>query len=281
MTSIYISNIISFEAFVLAFAFIFQSLPGNWYKDKIAFIQLILMSTAFFTGLYTFVISGLLADEISSLNSAYHQDGMGIFLFLYSLFFFLSIYRYYVYKKGIKDIVSVEIQVTADEYTVMKEVDLMLGETMYFPNVKAYAQYQDSVIMFSGTVPDNGRALKLYCYQLEDKLYACYAFEELDKKFSLRKAFSAFVTLCVFLSAMYLPFLFVQADIVDINGGNPADYGDLFGAIVLLILGVTVSRILKGAKGILAKIIYIVCILAILSSLFYFYRSAKLLLGVF
>ncbi len=281
MTSIYISNIISFEAMVLGFAFATQSFPGSWYKSKLSLIQLILMSIAFFTGIYAFVVSGKLADEISSLNSAYHQDAMGIFLFLYATFFFGSIYKYYRYRLSVRDGLLAVFELSGNEYRVEKEFHLMLDEKFYMANVKAYIKYQDSIIMLAGSVPEAGGRLKLYCNKIKDNLYDCYAFTELDKKFSLRKAFFAFVTFCVFLSAMYLPFLFVRVDIVNINGGNPADYSNLFGAIALLIFGVTASRIIKGSKGFIAKLLYVFCIFLALISLLYFYRSAKLLLGIF
>ncbi len=281
MIGIYISFVLAFMLMVLSFSYATLVLPGDWYKEKLPLIQLILFALAFFLALFGYFLSGKLSLELANSNSLFQQEFLGILLILHTVFFFGSIYKYYRYRLSIRDGVLTVFELSGDEYSVEKEFHLMLDEKYYMANVKAYIKHQDSIIMLAGSVPEAGGRLRIYCNKIKDNLYECYAFTELDKKVSVKKAFYDFTTVCLLLTAFSLPILLVHMDIVKNNGGNPADYGDLFTALLMFIFGVPTSRIFKGAKGIMAKILYIVCILVILSSLFYFYRSAKLLLGIF
>ncbi len=280
MIGIYISFVLAFMLMILSFSFGTLALPGDWYKEKLPLIQLILFALAFFLALFGYFLSGKLSVELANSNSLFQQEFFQFILLLYAILFFGSIYKYYRYRLDVRDGLLATFELSAGEYNVVKEFHLLLDEKIYMPNVKSYAIYKDLKILFSGAVPENGRKLRLYCHKIKDNTYGCYSFIELDKKLSFQSVLSTCLTLCAFLVALSIALLLVHLDIVKTNGGDITDYMGLFGALVTLLLGITSNKIISRVKGIAGKFFFVFSIIMIAVAIVNLFQSAKVL-GIF
>ncbi|WP_034500936.1 hypothetical protein, partial [Butyrivibrio hungatei] len=191
------SMIIAWELIVIMFAYIYHIIPLKNYSENIPKIMLLLSACS--------VIAGLVAlfylkthYSLGIFNaSKWDESTITIVMGIPFLFFLIALFGN-IYRKNHVLPKEETFFLKAEEYKIVKDFDLMMGDYMYMPNVKSYCEFSGGKIMFSANVPVHEADCAFTCRKVKDGIYECLSFEmssDADRKIDFSRIFR--ISFCV------------------------------------------------------------------------------------
>lgn len=255
MTCIYIAFILSFELMIMAFLFIFQVFPGKNYMRKKTNIQFICFLFSFILIVISVLESSGKKTDISEINSLFDKDFLMIFVVLCGICLIASMYKV-IYSRRQNEANCTELELEKDEYRIVRKLDFLLGPLLYMPHVKAYALNKNKTIIFSNSVPEENQKLILYCNDIGNGVYDCFAYSVKGKKNGISVALNGIFNCVLIITVGYLPLLLVKLDRLMISEGNVDSMQTVFLADVMLVFGCVIRNVFYHNESVFGKIFF-------------------------
>lgn len=255
MSLIYLLSSLAFNSLVIMFAFICGAIPGGWYKRKILQLQLFLSSFSFFTGALSCIFAKINEEYLQGIHTLYTCSFLMILQVLYAIAFFATLYRL----KTSGDFLTECIRLQASEYQLSSDLEYDTSGSTYLANVKTYAIAENCIILFPGARPEKEIDAEFICKKIDDKVYECLSYIDLNEKFSIKRIIDNSINCLIVLVAMSIPLIVQYGDITVMATGPTAPEDDplynLFSFAVTFLLGALFCKLFKNIKG-AGKIFY-------------------------
>ncbi len=189
MLIVTILMIMAWWLIILLFAFILQLIPLKNYHKNIAKVQITLSSISIILGLISYFYVKINYSSGIFDGSYWDEEWVALMMLFYFLCFMLSLVRLYAEKKASKKKIETFL-LRAEEYKLVKELDFIMADYLYSPNIKSYCEFDRGVMAFTGGMPKKEVDCYFTCRKVKDGIYECISFEPLcdeDKKISFSK----------------------------------------------------------------------------------------------
>ena len=146
----------------------------------------------------------------------------------------------------------------AEEYKIVKELDFVMGDYIYSPNVKSYCEFDRGIMAFTGSMPKKETDCIFTCREIKDGIYECLSFKQLideGKKISFSK-----IKQLVFLviTAIYLALAVIDTSKKYIYVSKIVE------GLRYILFGSFGCNIFYGVKGILPKYLFVFSLVVII-----------------
>ena len=258
--------IIAWELTVIMFAYIYRVIPLKNQSENAPKITLLLSSCS--------VIAGLVAlfylkthYSLGIFNaSKWDESTITIVMGIPFLFFLISLFGN-IYRKSHVLPKEEIIFLKAEEYKIVKDFDLMMGDYMYMPNVKSYCEFSGGKIVFPISVPTHETDCAFTCRKVKDGIYECLSFEmssDADRKIDFSRIFK--IVFCV-LAAIDVALVMIWISQLYLDVISRWVKG-----LSVSLFGVALFNLYKGAKGLLAKLMFGFSIMVIILGIASFFK---------
>ena len=241
--------IIAWELIVIMFAYIYHIIPLKNYSENIPKIMLLLSACSVIAGLFAlFYVKTNYSSGIFDA-SKWDETGITIILIIPFLSFAVALFGNF-YRKSHVLPKEETIFLKAEEYQIVKDFDLMMGDYMYMPNVKSYCEFSGGKILFPINVPEHEVDCAFTCRMVKDGIYECMSYEIVNKDIRVRIAQIMNIVFCILIAvdiAMVMIWI-SQAPELDIDL-----IGRVISSLSFSLSGIAGLKLYKGAKGIMAK----------------------------
>lgn len=257
MSLIYLLSGLAFDSLVIMFAFLFGAIPGGWYKRKILQLQLFLSSFSFFTGALSCIFAKINEEYLLEINTLHKFSFLRTWQVLYAIAFFGTLYKL----KKIGGLSTECIRLKNTEYQISNKLEYTLGDSIiYMPNVKSCAIAKNCTILFSGARPEKEIDAEFICKKIDDKVYECLSYIDLNEKFSIKRIINSGINCLIVFVFMLIPLIVQYMDITAMTTGPTTPEDDplynLFGSVVTFLLGALFCKLFKNIKEVVGKILY-------------------------
>ncbi len=121
------------------------------------------------------------------------------------------------------------------------------------PIVKTYAIAENCIILFPGARPEKAIDAEFICKKIDDKVYECLSYIDLNEKFSIKRIIDNGINCLIVFVPMLIPPVIQYSDIAVMATGpfTPGDdpLSNLFRFVVLFVLGAVFCKLFKAVKG--------------------------------
>ncbi|WP_027209302.1 hypothetical protein [Butyrivibrio hungatei] len=262
------SMIIAWELIVVMSAYIYHVIPLKNYSRTITRVQIILSSCSVMLGAFAYFYVKINYNSGMFDGSKWDEKGILIILFLLFLCFLMSILRFFFNRKASQNREETFI-FKAGDYRIVKDLDLMMGDYFFMPNVKAYCEFEGGKIVFTGSVPEQDVDCNFTCRMVKDGIYECLSYEILNKDIKVRLAQ---IIQIVFFILIAVDFALAMIWLSQAPELNIDLIGRLTSFLSLSLFGIGGLKLFKGAKGIGAILMKITGYLIILAGIFSFIK---------
>ena len=268
MLIVTILTIIACELVVLMFAFILHVIPLKNYTEKMSKIQLSLSIVATLLGVFVYFY--LKTNYSSGVfdKSKWDTELAKLFIFGYCWCLVASSLRFFYEKKA--EYTEETFRLMADEYKIVKEFNLTMGDYMYMPNVKAYCEFGKGIMVFTGRMPEHEVDGVFKCRMLKDGIYECLSYEVATNDYKKISLSNIIISVLFVLLAIDVALLIIW--ISQIPGFNMGGIAHFVKSLSFFLFGAALFNLYKGAKGILAKFMFGFSIFVIIMSIIIFFK---------
>ena len=262
------SMIIAWELIVVMSAYIYHVIPLKNYSRNITRVQIILSSCSVILGGVAFFYVKNNYNSGIFYGSKWDEALVAIMLLLIFLCFLMSILRFFFNRNASQNSEETFL-LKAGEYRIVKDLDLMMGDYFYMPNVKSYCEFDGGKIFFAGSVPEKDVDCSFTCRMVKDGIYECLSYEILNKDIKVRLAQ---IIQIVFFILIAVDFALAMIWLSQAPELNIDLIGRLTSFLSLSLFGIGGLKLFKGAKGIGAILMKITGYLIILAGIFSFIK---------
>lgn len=256
MGLIYLLSLLAFDSLVIMFAFLFGAIPGGWYKRKLPQLQLFLSSFSFSAGALSCIFAKINEEYLLEINTLHKFYFLMILQFLYAIAFFGTLYKL----KTIGSLSTECIRLQASEYQLSSDLEYYTRGSTYMPIVKTYAIAENCIIIFPGARPEKEIDAEFICKKIDDKVYECLSYIDLNKEFSVKRIVDNGINCLIVFVFMLIPLVVQYMDITVMTTGPTTPEDDplynLFGSVVTFLLGALFCKLFKNIKEVGGKIFY-------------------------
>ena len=256
--------ILAWECIVAMYAFLLHVIPLKNYYKNIVKVQLFLSSSALILGLFVHYYVKMNYDSGIFYGSKWREDGDSELLILLLVFFIGSLIHFYADKKNSRNKIETFV-LRADEYKIVKDV-----EYSYMPAVKSYCEFDRGIIAFSGNMPNREVDGTFTCRMVKDGIYECFEYKALSGE-NNKLSFSRIKQIIIWLLGaidVVLAGIWISQD--------PKMYIDIvtrfLRGLSLILFGTMLFELLKGTKGLFAKIMIAFSIFLIIIGIMSFFK---------
>ena len=262
------SMIIAWELIVIMFAYIYHIIPLKNYSENIPKIMLFLSACSVIAGLFAlFYVKTNYSLGIFDA-SKWDESSVTIILGIPFLCFVVTLFGNF-YRKSHALPKEETIFLKADEYQIVKDFDLMMGDYMYMPNVKSYCEFSGGKIIFSISAPEHEVDCAFTCRMVKDGIYECLSYEIVNKDIRAR---AAQIMNIVFFILIAVDLALVMIWISQAPELNIDLIGRLTSSLSISLFGIAGLKLYKGAKGIMAKFMLGFSIILIIAGIANFFK---------
>ena len=265
MLIVTILMIMAWWLIILFFAFILQLIPLKDYHKNIAKVQITLSSISIILGLISYFYVKINYSSGIFDGSGWNEKWVALMMFFYFLCFMLSLFRLYSEKKASQKKLETFL-LRAEEYKLVKELDFIMADYLYSPNIKSYCEFDRGVMAFTGGMPNKEVDCYFTCRKVKYGIYECISFEPLfgeDKKISFSK-----IKQIVFLvvTAIYLALAVIDTSQKYIYVSKIVE------GLRYILFGAFGCNIFYRVKGFFAKYLFVFSIVVILLGIRCFFK---------
>ena len=206
----YFLFVVCFFLLVTMILFMSNSFLGNWYKEKfykVTFVMSILILIFSLLRTYSFFVLSL--DYF--YNGAF-TIGVNFYLSFFDvLFIYMGFFRYFSFiKNGYK---LSHIILKESDYVIHHDTKFRKMYTGVAAKVEHYAvtNLGDTILFLAGS-PTKASNIDCICYKVNNGIYHCTSYHELNPKISFGFIFHKMLTLFLIVNAYIFPVLLVYAD---------------------------------------------------------------------
>ena len=249
MVLVTVLMIIAWELIVIMFAYIYHIIPLKNYSENIPKIQLFFSACSVITGLVAlFYVKTNYSSGIFNA-SKWNETSIKIVLFIPFLWFAMVLFGLF-YRKSHVLPKEETIFLKAEEYKIVKDFDLLMGDYMYMPNVKSYCEFSGGKILFPINVPEHEVDCEFTCRMVKDGIYECLSYEIVNKDIRAR---AAQIMNIIFFILIAVDIALVMIWISQAPELNIDLIGRVISSLSFSLSGIAGLKLYKGAKGIMAK----------------------------
>ena len=256
--------ILAWECIVVMFAFLLHVIPLKNYYKNIVKVQLFLSSSALILGLFVHYYVKMNYDSGIFYGSRWNERGTFAMLVLFWVFFIGSLLHFVADKKNSRNKIETFV-LSADEYKIVKDV-----EYLYMPTVKNYCEFDRGIIAFSGNMPNREVDGTFTCRMVKDGIYECFEYKALSGE-NNKLSFSRIKQIIIWsLGAIdvVLAGIWLSQD--------PKMHIDVVShflpGLSLILFGTMLFELLKGTKGLFAKMMIAFSIFFIIIGFISFFK---------
>ena len=264
MLIVTITIILAWECIVAMFAFLLHVIPLKNYYKNIVKVQLFLSSSALILGLFVHYYVKMNYDSGIFYGSKWDDRGEPEMVVLFLTFFICSLIHFAADKKNSRNKIETFV-LRADEYKIVKDV-----EYLYMPTVKNYCEFDRGIIAFSGNMPNREVDGTFTCRMVKDGIYECFEYKALSGE-NNKLSFSRIKQIIIWLLGaidVVLAGIWISQD--------PKMYIDIvtrfLRGLSLILFGTMLFELLKGTKGLFAKIMIAFSIFFIIIGFMSFFK---------
>ena len=257
MLIVTILMILAWWLIILFFAFIIQLIPLKNYHKNITKVQITLSSISIMLGLISYFYVKINYSSGIFDGSGWDEEWVALMMLFYFLCFILSLVRLYAEKKASKKKIETFL-LRAEEYKLVKELDFIMADYLYSPNIKSYCEFDRGVMAFTGGMPKKEVDCYFTCRKVKDGIYECISFEPLmdvDKTINFSKVKKI---IFLVLAAIYFALLMID------NSKKFAYVSKLVESLTWILFGSALFGIVKGTEGLMAKIMLVFSVIVII-----------------
>ena len=262
------SMIIAWELVVIMFAYIYRVIPLKNQSENAPKIALLLSSCSVIAGLVAlFYVKTNYSSGIFD-TSYWNEANIKIFMFIPFLWFAIVLFGVF-YRNSHVLPKEEKIFLKAEEYKIVKDFDLLMGDYMYMPNVKSYCEFSGGKILFSINVPEHEVDCAFTCRMVKDGIYECLSYEIENKDIRARVAQIMQIVFVILIAVdLALAMLWLsQAPELNIDL-----IGRVISSLSISLFGIAGLKLYKGAKGIMAKFMLGFSIILIIAGIANFFK---------
>ena len=269
MVLVTVLMIIAWELIVIMFAYIYHIIPLKNYSENIPKIQLFFSACSVITGLVAlFYVKTYYSSGIFNA-SKWDETGIKIILIIPFLSFAVALFGNF-YRKSHVLPKEETIFLKAEEYQIVKDFDLMMGDYMYMPNVKSYCEFSGGKILFPINVPEHEVDCAFTCRMVKDGIYECFEYKALSGE-NNKLSFSRIKQIIIWsLGAVDVVLIGIWLS------QDPKMHIDVVShfmpGLSLSLFGTMLIELLKGTKGLFSKIMIAFSISFILVGILSFFK---------
>ncbi|SFU79007.1 hypothetical protein [Butyrivibrio sp. M55] len=249
MVLVTVLMIIAWELMVIMFAYIYHVIPLKKHSENNPKILLPLSACSVIAGLVAlFYVKTNYSSGI--FNASYwNEANIRIFMFIPFLWFAMVLFGLF-YRKSHVLPKEETIFLKAEEYKIVKDFDLLMGDYMYMPNVKSYCEFRGGKILFSISAPEHEVDCAFTCRMVKEGIYECMSYEIVNKDIRVKIVQIMNIVFCILIAVdLALAMLWLsQAPELNIDL-----IGRVISSLSISLFGIAGLKLYKGAKGIMAK----------------------------
>ncbi|SDB39886.1 hypothetical protein SAMN02910298_01942 [Pseudobutyrivibrio sp. YE44] len=242
--------ILTLEILVLTFGMLFELFPGTKYRMHKPQIQLI--SSVIICTICAAILSVMLLfpEEINAGNDYANLDMMKPFIVLAVIFLFASIYKYTDMKKSSYELECISL--SKEDYTLVHDFDLTLGNYMYMPNVQRTAKCEGFIIVFTSVMPANEIDADFICRKFSEEQYECITIRE--KELNIKNIIKRGSSLLLFLLCIVDVAFFVLSGHQFSNTAIGETVYEVFTNLLMVLFGLAFIKTFIGVNSLIRVI---------------------------
>ena len=268
MIMIYTLSTIAFDSLILLFCVLFNGIPGKWYRWHTVQLQLLLSVISLLFGTNGLILSKSNEKLLIDRNSLFATSLQSVLTILYLIVFIASVYRYIEFRKTKAELPNKYFMFCQGDYKIVNELNYTLGNLIFIPNIKAYAVYGTTTIIFSGRHPSEEIDAGFICKKIGDNVYECLSYIDLEKQTFVKRVIQRILNVLMIVTVLCAPILVAYTDYVFMLEKNVDNLYSLYEFVVLFLLGSLGCNLFGKTKG-FGKALYCLFIIMIMISMYY------------